>query len=166
MATVETTNKLLTFSDRVAIAVATAGGAGFMPKAPGTAGALVGVLIYVGIEAAQAGAYYLHAIIFFLVVGTWASYRVELIYGHDCQRIVIDEVVGQMIAFAAAAGRLQLPVIHILVGFGLFRLFDVMKPFPLRRMERFTHGVGVMADDLGAGMYALAALMFARYLFG
>jgi phosphatidylglycerophosphatase A len=117
-------------------------------------------------ERLQIGAYYLHAIIFFFVIGTWASYRVESLYGHDCQRIVIDEVVGQMIAFAAAAGRFQLPAIHILVGFGLFRLFDITKPFPLQRLERFKGGFGAMADDAGAGLYALVTLMSVRYLFG
>ena len=166
METTRTTSKTLTFGDRVALAIATAGGAGFLPKAPGTAGSVVGVLAYLGIEGLQAGAYYLHAIIFFLVVGTWASYRVEALYGHDCQRIVIDEVIGQMITFAAAAGRFQLPAIYILLGFGLFRLFDITKPFPLRRMETLKGGVGVIADDVGAGLYALAALTLLQYVFG
>ena len=91
--------KPATASDYLAIGIATAGGAGFLPKAPGTAGALIGVMIYLGMERLRLGAYYPHAIIFFLVVGTWASWRVELLYGHDSQRIVVDEVVGQMITF-------------------------------------------------------------------
>ena len=105
--------------------VATAGGAGFAPKAPGTAGSIVGVLIYLLIEGLHAGAYYLHAIIFFFIVGIWASSRVEHLWGHDSQRIVIDEVVGQMITFGLAAGRYQLSAFYILLGFGLFRLFDI-----------------------------------------
>jgi len=105
MEIVKTKTEALTLADRLAIGIATAGGAGYMPKAPGTAGSLVGVLLYAGIEALHAGAYYPHAIIFFLVAGIWASARVEQLYGHDAQRIVIDEVLGQMITFAAAAGR-------------------------------------------------------------
>src|SRR5205823_6021277 len=102
MATVKTT------SDWAAIAIATAGGAGFAPKAPGTAGSVVGVFIYLLMEAEHAGSYYLHAIIFLSIVGIWAASRVEHLWGHDARRIVIDEVVGQMITFGIAAGRYRL----------------------------------------------------------
>ena len=152
-----------TLTDRFAIGLATAGGAGFSPIWPGTMGSLVGVLIYLGIEGLHAGAYYPHAIIFFLIIGTWASSRVERLYGHDSQRIVIDEVVGQMITFGLFAGRYQLSAIYIALGFGLFRLFDITKPFPIRRMERLPGGLGVIADDVGAGTYALAVLTLIRY---
>jgi phosphatidylglycerophosphatase A len=154
-------------SDWAAVAVATAGGAGFAPKAPGTAGSVVGVLIYLLIEGLNLGAYYLHVIIFFFVVGIWASSRVEHLWGHDSQRIVIDEVVGQMITFGMAAGRYRLPAFYIFLGFGLFRLFDIVKPFPIRRLERFKGGFGVLADDVGAGLYALAVLtLVLRYVHG
>jgi phosphatidylglycerophosphatase A len=154
-------------SDWVAVAIATAGGAGFSPKAPGTAGSIVGVLIYLLIEGLHLGAYYPHAIIFFLIVGIWASSRVENLWGHDSQRIVIDEVVGQMITFGIAAGRYQLSAFHILLGFGLFRLFDIVKPFPIRYLERFKGGLGVVADDVGAGIYALVVLtLVVRYVHG
>lgn len=155
---------LKTKTDWAAIAIATGGGAGFTPKAPGTAGSAVGVLIYLVFERLQAGAYYPHAIIFFFIVGIWASSRVEHLYGHDSQRIVIDEVIGQMITFAAAAGRYQLPVLYIALGFGLFRFFDIVKPFPIRRLERFKGGFGVVADDVGAGVYALAVLTLIVWL--
>ena len=162
----KTKNESLGFVDWTAVALATAFGAGFAPKAPGTAGSLVGVLIYLLIEAAHAGAYYLHAIIFFFIVGTWASSRVERLYGHDSQRIVIDEVVGQMITFGLFAGRYQLSAIFIATGFGLFRLFDITKPFPIRRLERLPGGLGVVADDVGAGLYGLVALALIHYGFG
>jgi phosphatidylglycerophosphatase A len=154
-----------TRTDWAAIVIATAGGAGFSPKAPGTAGSAVGVLIYLLIEPLHAGAYYLHAIIFLFIVGIWASSRVEHLWGHDAQRIVIDEVVGQMITFGIAAGRYQLSVFYIFLGFGLFRLFDIVKPFPIRRLEQFRGGLGVMADDVGAGLFALAVLSLIRHIF-
>jgi phosphatidylglycerophosphatase A len=157
--------KTKTRSDWAAILIATAGGAGFMPKAPGTAGAIVGVLIYLLFEAFHAGAYYPHAIIFLFIVGIWASSRVEHLWGHDAQRIVIDEVVGQMITFGIAAGRYPLSGFYILLGLGLFRLFDIKKPFPIRRLERLKGGLGVVADDVGAGLYALAVLTLIRYVF-
>src|SRR5439155_5807200 len=126
------------------IGIATAAGVGFIPKAPGTAGSLVGVLLYVVIHGLQLSAYYPHAIIFVLITGTWASSRVEYLYGHDSQRIVIDEVAGQMITFLWAAGRFHLSVLYIGAGFGLFRLFDIVKPFPVHRLEGFRGGFGVV----------------------
>ena len=156
-----------TRSDWAAIAIGTAGGAGFSPIAPGTAGSIVGVLIYLLIERLQLGAYYLHAIIFFFIVGIWASSRVENLWGHDSQRIVIDEVVGQMITYGVAAGRYQLSAFHIVLGFGLFRLFDIVKPFPIRYLERLKGGLGVVADDVGAGIYALVVLtLVVQYIHG
>jgi phosphatidylglycerophosphatase A len=154
-----------TRTDWAAIVIATAFGAGFSPKAPGTAGSIVGVIIYLLIEAMHAGAYYPHVILLLFVVGIWASSRVEHLWGHDAQRIVIDEVVGQMITFGIAAGRYQLSAFYIILGFGLFRLFDITKPFPIRRLERFKGGLGVVADDVGAGLYALAVLTLIRHLF-
>jgi phosphatidylglycerophosphatase A len=145
-------------SDWIAIAIATAGGAGFAPRAPGTAGSVVGVLVYLLFEALSVGSYYPHAIIFFFIVGIWASSRAESLWGHDSSRIVIDEVVGQMITFGMAAGRYQLSAFHIFLGFGLFRLFDIVKPFPIRHLERFKGGLGVVADDVGAGLFSLVAL--------
>lgn len=150
--------------DWIAIVVATAGGAGLAPKAPGTAGSIVGVAIYLALDHAGAGAYYLHVIIFFFIVGVWASSRVEHLWGHDAQRIVIDEVVGQMITFGMAAGRYSLPAFYVVLGFGLFRLFDIVKPFPIRHLERFKGGFGVILDDVGAGIYALAVLTLTRYV--
>jgi phosphatidylglycerophosphatase A len=163
---VKTKNEAAGAADWMAIALATAGGAGFAPKAPGTAGAIVGVLLYLLIEAVHGGGYYLHAIIFLLIVGIWASSRVEHLWGHDARQIVIDEVVGQMITFGIAAGRYPVSALEVLLGFGLFRLFDIVKPFPIRRLERFEGGLGIVADDVGAGLYALAVLTLVRYVHG
>ena len=156
----------LGLQDRIAIAVATGGGAGFMPKAPGTAGAIEGVLIYLLMERLQLGAYFPHAIIFFLIIGTWSAYRVELFWGEDSQRIVVDEIVGQMIAFWLAAGHYPLSAFYVFIGFVLFRLHDIAKPFPLRSLEKLKWGVGVMADDVGAGIYALVILTLIRHFLG
>ena len=163
---VKTNSDGIRATDWIAVAIATAGGAGFAPKAPGTAGSLVGVALYLALERAGAGAYHVHAIIFFFVIGIWASARVERLWGHDAQRIVIDEVVGQMITFSVAAGRYQLSAFYVALGFGLFRLFDIVKPFPIRYLERFKGGLGVILDDVGAGFYALAVLTVVRYIGG
>jgi phosphatidylglycerophosphatase A len=154
-----------TTTDYLAIFVATGAGAGFMPKAPGTAGAIVGVLVYLGMHATGTSAYFPHVILFLLFAGTIAAQRVETFWGHDSQRIVIDEVVGQMIAYSLA-GKTQLSGLSIVAGFVLFRCFDITKPFPIRRLERLSGGAGVMADDVGAGIYALIGLLLLQYLFG
>ena len=108
-------------------------------------------------NAAGASAYFPHAILLILFAGTLAAQRVETLWGHDSQRIVIDEVAGQMIAFGLA-GTVRLSWSAIFAGFVLFRLFDIMKPFPIRHLERLPGGLGVMADDVGAGLYALLGL--------
>jgi phosphatidylglycerophosphatase A len=126
---------------------------------------MVGVLIYLAMEGVRAGAYYLHVIISLLAIGIWASWRVEELYGPDSQRIVIDEVVGQMIVFAFAAGTFRIAALDVAVGFGLFRLFDIFKPFPIRRLEKWKGGVGVMSDDVAAGVYALVVLVVLRNIF-
>jgi phosphatidylglycerophosphatase A len=154
-----------TTTDRLAVLVATAGGAGFLPKAPGTAGSVVGVLVYFFLSLAGADTYFPHAILLFIFAGTLAAQRVETFWGHDSQRIVIDEVIGQMIALSLA-GTIRLSWISIFMGFVLFRFFDIVKPFPVRHLERLPGGAGVIADDIGAGLYALATRTILQRLFG
>jgi len=112
---------------------------------------------------AGAGTYLPHAIILILFAGTLAANRVETFWGHDSQRIVIDEVIGQMIAFSLA-GATRISWGLIFAGFVLFRFFDIVKPFPIRHLERLPGGAGVIADDVGAGLYALAALTALQHL--
>jgi phosphatidylglycerophosphatase A len=88
-------------------------------------------------------------------LGIPASTRVVRQTGlHDPRFIVIDEVAGQLIALAAAPLRWK----SLLVGFILFRAFDILKPPPLRLLERLPEGAGIVIDDLGAGLYALAGM--------
>jgi phosphatidylglycerophosphatase A len=163
---VKTKTEPIRAADWIAVVIATAGGAGFAPKAPGTAGSVAGVAIYLLLDRGGAAVYYVHAIIFFFIIGVWASSRVEHLWGQDAQRIVIDEVVGQMITFGMAAGRYSLSALYVVLGFGLFRLFDIVKPFPIRHLEQFKGGFGVMLDDVGAGFFALAILTLVRYAVG
>jgi phosphatidylglycerophosphatase A len=87
-------------------------------------------------------------------IGVPASGAAEKEFGEDGGPIVIDEVVGQWITLA---GLVPTPFVLIL-GFLLFRLFDIFKPFPARRLERLGGGVGVMLDDVVAGVYAAIVL--------
>ncbi len=131
-----------------------------MPQAPGTAGALVGVLLYVAIALPGAQAAFPLLVAITTIAGVWAASRVEPVYGHDSPKIVIDEVAGQMLTLAfvgRSEGREVLA--GAVLGFLLFRFFDILKPFPIRRLEHLPGGFGVVADDLGAGFYALIVLM-------
>ena len=96
-------------------------------------------------------------------VGLWASHRVEAaLERKDPGLIVIDEVAGMMVAVLLVP---RTPAV-LLCAFLLFRLFDIWKPFPAREAQALRGGVGVMVDDLIAGVYALVLLMGARMLFG
>jgi phosphatidylglycerophosphatase A len=132
---------------------------GYTPAAPGTAGsllALVPLLLFPGIGTAVLVAMIAAGI----VLGVWASRRFELVFGDDPQMVVIDEAVGMWITM------LLVPITWytILAGFILFRLFDIVKPPPARRLEAVPHGWGVMLDDIAAGIYAGAVLFLLHLL--
>jgi phosphatidylglycerophosphatase A len=147
----------------VARILATAGGVGYAPIAPGTFGSALGVALFVALSG-------LHPLLFalttatLLALGTWAADRAEHFFGKkDDGRIVIDEVVGQLIALAPLLCFANLGGIRLLAllgaGFLLFRLFDIWKPGPVGWAERrFAGGAGVMLDDVVAGAFAALAL--------
>jgi phosphatidylglycerophosphatase A len=103
------------------------------------------------------------ALVVVILVGIWAGSRVERVLGRkDPGVIVIDEVAGMLLSVI-----LLPPTIPVLItSFLLFRLFDIWKPFPARESQALTGGVGVMVDDLIAGVYALVLVLGARALFG
>ena len=175
-----------TAGDYLALAVATVG-VGYFPIAPGTLGALVGVGLYLTIwgsvyQVLEANAVRGHLNLLYIftplmavmllvislvtIAGTWAATRAEKVMQRkDPSAVVIDEVAGQMIALLS--GPFWLPTWwSILSAFILFRLFDIWKPYPIRRFEALESGLGIMADDVLAGIYALIAnsLLIAGYL--
>ena len=152
----------------LALAVATAAGAGLLPAAPGTWGSALALPVFLGLERLGPGLFGLTWLAL-VALGVWAAEVTEQIWGlQDDGRIVIDEVAGQILALAPmltlAPGSGWLARGGALVtGFVAFRLFDIAKPGPVRWAERrFEGGVGVMADDLVAG--ALAAPFVAGWL--
>ena len=154
----------ITPGDRVAYAIATGLGAGFVPLAPGTVGALEGVAIYLAVHTLNLGESpsLLALIVINLVLfaaGVWASNRTCEITGvADPSSIVIDEVSGQLITLTPLVLLSSLSIRAVVIGFALFRLFDIFKPYPIRRLERLPGGLGVMADDALAGVYAAVLL--------
>lgn len=122
-------------------------GVGFFPKAPGTWGSLLGLLLV--FLTRWNGVLYGAVFLFLIVWGAWAHQRITD-PDSDPQYIVIDEVCGIFVTFML----IPMTWTTALLGFVLFRLFDILKPFPVRSLERIPGYWGIMADDLGAGLYA------------
>src|SRR5579864_606474 len=166
---------------RVSLAIATALGLGYLPKAPGTWGSLAGVLIFSltqffapidafpgaralpaarALWAAMTG---LPVFVAIAVVGLLCATRAAEFSGKkDPQFVVIDEVSGQHLTYLFSLTLLDWK--YLLLGFILFRVFDIWKPFPARQAESLPGGLGIMADDWIAGIYAALGLWIARAL--
>ncbi len=143
--------------------VATWFGCGYAPKAPGTAGSLAAVVIAWALHrftGLPSGWFALLAAVLF-PVGVWAADVTAKVTGlKDPQIVVVDEVVGQWLTLAGAT---TLNAKSWLAGFVLFRLFDMWKPFPVRRLEALPGGLGIVADDVMAGVYGALVLFAAGW---
>ena len=167
---------------RISLAIATAFGLGYLPKAPGTFGSLAGVALTVVIWSRflpyNVIDIYIHdvylviasqslLVLFALLisgVGIIVATRTANYLGKkDPQIVVIDEVSGQLITYFGMGGRLP-NWKYLLLGFILFRVFDIWKPFPARQAESLPGGLGIMADDWIAGIYAALVLWATRAL--
>lgn len=138
-------------------------GSGCAPLAPGTAGSLVGVLFYIGL-AGLALPLYLGAVLALALAGVWLCGRAGRTLGvSDHPGIVWDEIVGLLVTMTATPPSWQ----GVALGFVLFRAFDIAKPWPVSALERrVAGGLGVMLDDVAAGLLALASLQILRHSFG
>ncbi len=136
-------------------------GSGLMPFAPGTFGTLVAIPFYLLIAQLDVP-YYLAFIVFAFGLGVYLCQYTSAALGvHDHSGIVWDEFVGFWITMIAVPVTWQ----WIVAGFVLFRVFDIVKPWPVKVVDtRMTGGFGIMFDDVLAGLYALACLQFALYL--
>jgi phosphatidylglycerophosphatase A len=133
----------------LALAIATVLGVGRVPVAPGTFGSMVGLVMWAALGGSPAAQ--LAAIVVVFVAGSWSGGIAERHYGaSDPGAVVIDEVLGMLITLVFN------PVgwTGAFVGFLLFRVFDVIKPYPANRLERLHGGLGIMCDDAMAAVYA------------
>ncbi|MFO7986223.1 MAG: phosphatidylglycerophosphatase A [Desulfatiglandaceae bacterium] len=138
------------FSGRVALILSTWFGTGLAPVAPGTAGTLAAVPLVI-LAGYLSGWYALLILLVVTVAGIWASHQSRKLLGEeDPGPVVIDEVAGYGLTL------FLLPVnwVTLSVGFLLFRFFDILKPWPVNRAERLKGGMGIVMDDLVAGLYA------------
>jgi phosphatidylglycerophosphatase A len=135
-------------------------GCGHVPVAPGTAGTLGAIPVYLALRSSGPVAVAAAALILTLV-GLWAAGRVERrLGGKDPQIVCVDEVAGVMVAWIAAPPSLA----GLFVGFVAFRVFDHLKPWPARAAERLGGGAGIMLDDVAAGGWAAIVLLAGRAL--
>ena len=135
---------------RLGLFIATCGYIGFVPVAPGTFGSAAGLLVFAAVRSSGSQAVEVLTIVALFLIGIWSSTEAEHHFGGiDPAPVVMDEVVGMLITLAF------LPVnwIGALVGFLVFRVLDVYKPWPAARFERLQGGLGVMADDGMAAVY-------------
>lgn len=128
--------------------IATAGGIGFLRKGAGTVAAVVFCFAWYFIPMGYE--YQALLLVILLAAGVWSATRMETVWEHDSNRIVIDEVAGMMITLAFLPNE----VAYIITGCVLFRFFDIVKPLGIGRAELLPRGIGVMADDVLAGIYS------------
>jgi len=134
---------------------------GYVPIASGTFGTLAALLIYLlpGFENPYV---IVPAIIVFFIYGVYVGNKFEIVYGKDPSECTIDEVVGTWISY------LLLPktVGIIIITFFLWRALDIFKPYPARKLENLSGGIGIMIDDVVSGFYTLIIMHLVVYFFG
>jgi phosphatidylglycerophosphatase A len=143
--------------NRLAKLIATALGAGYSPIAPGTCGTAIAVPRAFALRGSTLWQY-AQIVVGITVVAIWAADRADRAWGtHDCQRIVIDEVAGYLVTMTLVDRGRWAP---LAVGFVVFRLFDIVKPPPVRWLdENLPGGAGVVLDDVAAGLMGLVTMV-------
>lgn len=130
---------------------------GYIPGAPGTYGSLFALILISQFSVLTKNI----SIAIFIIIGLVFSTLMERQTGKkDDQRIVIDEFVGMLITFYY----FDINLIYLIVGFAFFRLYDIYKPYPIRRIQNLPSGIGIMADDILAGVYARIVLFIITLL--
>ncbi len=134
----------------VAKVISTFFGIGYFPLAPGTLISLAAVLVYKFFLFRLSPVYFLVMLVFIFFIGVWASSIVSQVSQKDDPRfIVIDETLGQLLILFKLNPQWPL----LLAAFFFFRVFDIIKPFPIKKVENFPAGWGIMLDDLVAALY-------------
>lgn len=133
---------------------------GFFPIAPATFASFVFLLLYGFAPGGELLAHPLVALVT-LVLSIPISTRLEKTYGHDAGRIVIDEIVGLQVILVAA----EPTTVGLVLVFFLFRLFDIVKPYPAGRAQKLPTGLGVVTDDFVAGLYTRLVLVAVAFFY-
>ncbi len=135
---------------RIGVFVATCAYVGYVPVAPGTFGSAIGLAVFYVVRHQRSTAVEVAAIVVLAVVGLWSATEAEHHFGGiDPGPVVIDEVIGMLITLAF----IPVSTAGAIVAFFIFRFLDVVKPWPARRLEQLSGGLGVVLDDMMAGVY-------------
>ena len=136
-------------------------GSGLAPRAPGTFGSIVGVLLYLPLSLLPVSWYLLLTLLAFLI-GIWLCHKTASVLGvHDHPGIVWDEIVGIWVSFILLPAGWE----WLLIGFLLFRVFDILKPWPIKWADKKVDGgLGIMLDDLLAAIFTLISIQIFSYL--
>ena len=151
------------------VLIGTGFGSGFSPFAPGPAGALLASIIWIALYLLLPFSVVLWItaalVIVFTFAGIWAADKLEACWGEDPSRVVVDEMVGVWIPLLAVPDNDKW-IWYVVAAFVLFRAFDIAKPLGIRKMESLRGGVGVMMDDILAGVYSFILLAGVRCVIG
>ena len=126
---------------------------GYVKKASGTFGSLAGIIIYL-IPGFENPSIMIFFITLFILIGVPIARKFESVYGEDPKEYTNDEVIGMWITLIFIPKKIW----WIAIGFLLFRVFDIWKPFPARQLEKVKKGWGVILDDVAAGLYSFIVL--------
>lgn len=158
---------LLSFLPTPAIVpVATLGPVGYVKYGPGTVGSLLGVFFYTAFLLKMGWLGWLLALFLVVLAIAWCGEAEKRLFKHDPSEIILDEFVAQPFAFLALPWVVHLAPIWfwMLLGFVFFRFFDVVKPFGIKRLQKYEGGLGVVIDDLAAAMAAALCLSLTGWL--
>ncbi|OGW36651.1 MAG: hypothetical protein A2010_07485, partial [Nitrospirae bacterium GWD2_57_9] len=148
------------FPNKLILFIAQGAYSGRFPVAPGTAGTLIGILLYLLLAGLPSG-WYLFACILMAVLAVWSAGEAEKMLGkRDDGSIVIDEIAGYLVSMLSVPAGWG----FIVAAFVVFRFFDVLKPFPLKRLQDLHGGPGIVLDDIGAGVYTNLVLQAAAFI--
>lgn len=149
------------FKQKLQLFFATGFLSGYFPFASGTVGSFLALLIYLFVPGFSEPYLLVLVIIIFIPLGIVTSNFAEKVYGFDPPEVVIDEIIGMWITM------LFVPKTFLLaaIGFVLFRIFDIIKPFPAKQSQQIKGGLGIVIDDVIAGLYALILLHLILIIF-
>lgn len=130
--------------------LSTLGFVGYSPLAPGTVGTLLSIIPYFFLSKLGPVYYILSVILIIILSIIVSSFSIEIFESQDPKQVVADELCGYLVTMFLVSPSL----LNILLGFVLFRFFDIIKPLPIRKIEQLPGGFGIVLDDVAAGIYS------------
>lgn len=154
--------KIQSLNEHLVLIISTGFYSGYFPLIPGTIGTALGVVIYWAISGFQL-IYYSGFLLLLTILGLYESEKAEIYFSRkDAPQIVIDEIIGYLITMMYIPSKLK----FVIIGFFVFRIMDIVKPFPCRQLQQLKGGTGIVIDDVIAGIYSNIILQIVVYASG